>query len=220
LITVQWCVLSEGLNFAGHGYAAIVGQSRLTWHHNLIAHNVSRNPRFASLVHADFRNNVIYNWGDTAGNGEFDRVNYIGNYLKAGPSTRREQRLFHDGGDVVMPGSLFLADNILEGNARVNQDNWLAVGYDRATLGAPEPFPAPPVTTEPAQVAYERVLKEAGATLPRRDSVDERIVREVREGTGKIIKWVNDAGGWPEFPTATSFSPAPKQGSKPLENTK
>jgi hypothetical protein len=90
LITVQWCILSEGLNFADHGLAAIIAQGRLTWHHNLIAHNQGRNPRFGGLVNADFRNNVIYDWGDTAGCGEFDRVNYVGNYLKAGPSTRKE----------------------------------------------------------------------------------------------------------------------------------
>ena len=63
--------------------------------------------------------------------------------------------------------------------------------------------PAPPVTSEPAQVAYEHVLKDAGATLPKRDAVDERIVREVRDGTGHIIKWVKETGGWPDFPSAT-----------------
>lgn len=204
LITVQWCILSEGLNFADHGLGAIIGQGRLTWHHNLLAHNQARNPRFASLVNADFRNNVIYDWGDTAGHGEFDRVNYVGNYLKPGPSTRKAQRLFHDGVDVVMPKSLFLTDNILEGNAKVNRDNWSGVGYEPAIVAAPDPFPAPTVTTESAQAAYERVLKEAGATLPRRDAVDERIVRETREGTGHVIKWVKDAGGWLEFPSSTS----------------
>jgi hypothetical protein len=208
LITVQWCILSEGLNFANHGLGVIIGQGRLTWHHNLIAHNQSRNPRFASLVDADFRNNVIYDWGDTAGLGEFDRVNYIGNYLKAGPSTRKEQRPFHDGVDVVMPGSLFVADNILEGNDKVNRDNWLGVGYDRA-IAAPQPFPAPAVATDPPQKAYERALKDAGATLPTRDAVDERIVNEVRTGTGHIINWVKDAGGWPDFPSATARTENP-----------
>lgn len=41
--------------------------------------------------------------------------------------------------------------------------------------------------------------------LPRRDAVDVRIVRETQDGTGRIIKWVKDAGGWPEFPSATSL---------------
>ena len=204
LITVQWCILSEGLNFADHGLGVIIGQGRLTWHHNLIAHCQSRNPRFASLVDADFRNNVVYNWGDTAGLGEFDRVNYIGNYLKPGPSTRKEQRLFHDGVDVVMPNSLFVTNNILEGNDKVNRDNWLGVGYDRATIGAAEPFPAPSVTTDSPREAFDQVLKDAGATLPRRDAVDDRIVREAREGKGHIIKWVKDAGGWPDFPPTTT----------------
>ena len=46
LITVQWCILSEGLNFADHGLCTIIGQARQTWHHNLLAHNQGRNPRF------------------------------------------------------------------------------------------------------------------------------------------------------------------------------
>ena len=101
LITVQWCLLSEGLNFADHGLGLILGQGRLTFHHNLIAHNQSRNPRFGTLVEGDFRNNVIYDWGDTASCGEFERVNYVGNVLKPGPSKRRSMRLFHDGVDVI-----------------------------------------------------------------------------------------------------------------------
>ena len=71
------------------------------------------------------------------------------------------------------------------------------------TVGASNPFPAPAVTTEPAQVAYERVLKEVGVTLPKRDTVDDRVVHETRDGTGHVIKWVKDAGGWPDFPSAT-----------------
>ncbi|HXR05163.1 MAG TPA: hypothetical protein VN836_10695, partial [Verrucomicrobiae bacterium] len=202
LITLQWCILSEGLNFADHGLGLALGQGRLTIHHNLIAHNQSRNPRFGTLVNCDFRNNVIYDWGDTAGCGEFDRVNYIGNYLKPGPSTRRAMRLFHDGVDVIMPHTLCLADNVLDGNEAVNRDNWLAVGYDRATYQAPEPFTAPLVKTESAFNAYESVLRDAGATLPKRDTVDERIVNETRTGTGHIIKWVKEAGGWPDFPSS------------------
>jgi hypothetical protein len=191
-ITVQWCILSEALNFAGHGFASITGGNRVTWHHNLLAHNVSRNVRFQGPVDVDFRNNVIYDWGHTAAYGEFDRVNYIGNYLKAGPSTTQRPRLFHSGDAYVFPEALFVAGNVMEGEASVNQDNWLGMGYDRAGTAAPGPFAAPAVTTETAQTAFEHVLSSAGATLPKRDAVDARVVRETREGTGHIINWVRD----------------------------
>jgi hypothetical protein len=207
LITVQWCILSEALNFADHGYGSIAGGNRVTWHHNLLAHNLSRNVRFGGLVDADFRNNVIYDWGHTCGNGEFDRVNYIGNYAKAGPSTTQDLPLFIDGEGMALPGSLFVTNNIMEAgryDARVNQDNWKGMGYypDRASIAASQAFPAPPVITESPRDAFEHVLKDAGATLPRRDAVDARIVNETRTGTGHIIKWVKDAGGWPEFTSA------------------
>ena len=212
LITIQWCILSEALNFAGHGYASIAGGNRVTWHHNLFAHNQSRNVRFQGLVDADFRNNVIYDWGDRVAYGEFDKLNYVGNYVKSGPSTVQDPRQFHDGGAVIMPGSLFLANNILVGDAKVNQDNWRGTGYfdERFTLAAAKPFPAPPVTTQPPEDAYERVLRDAGATLPKRDLVDERVVREVQGETGHIINGVKDVGGWPDFPSVLPDSPAAK----------
>jgi len=111
LIMIQWCILGESLNFAAHGFASIAGGNRVTWHHNLFAHNLSRNVRFQGMVEADFRNNVIYDWGETAAYGEFNRLNYVGNYLKAGPSTTQESKLFHKGREVVAPKSLFVADN-------------------------------------------------------------------------------------------------------------
>ena len=206
LITIQWSILGESLNFADHGYASIAGGNRVTWHHNLFAHNLSRNVRFQGMVEADFRNNVIYDWGEAAAYGEFDRLNYVGNYLKAGPSTTQKPQLFHDGKAAIGPKSLFVTRNILEGEAKVNENNWRGMGYyyfDRDTLGAAEPFPAPAVTTEPAQAAYDHVLKDAGATLPKRDAVDDRIIDETRRRTGNIIKWVKDVGGWPDFPSAT-----------------
>jgi hypothetical protein len=146
---------------------------------------------------ADFRNNTIYDWGGAAGYGEFDRLNYVGNFLKPGPSTTQKPRLFVLGDHVVMPGSIFVEGNILDGDPEVAENNWRGMGYyyfDRDSLKAAEPFPAPLVATEPARTAYERVLQEAGDTLPHRDLVDRRVVREVQEGSGHIIRWVREAG--------------------------
>jgi hypothetical protein len=208
LITVQWCILSESLNLEEHGYASITGGNRVSWHHNLFAHNFSRNVRFQGAVDADFRNNVIYDWGEKAAYGEFDRLNYVGNYLKPGPSTMQKPPLFHEGIEAVLPGSLFLSGNVMEGNPRATGDNWKGTGFyfSRTSVAASTPFPAPSVTTEPAAEAYNLVLRDAGATLPARDAVDARIVREVRTGTGHIVESVQEAGGWPMV--GDNFSPA------------
>ena len=68
-VTIQWCMISESMYDSGHvkgthGYGGIWGSNYSTYHHNLLAHHSSRNPRFASgCGYNDFRNNVVYNWG-------------------------------------------------------------------------------------------------------------------------------------------------------------
>ena len=61
----------------------------------------------------------------------------------------------------------------------------------------------PPVATTSAAESYEAVLANAGATRPRRDPVDERIINEVRSGQptfgNGIIKVPADVGGWPAY---------------------
>lgn len=94
-ITVQWSMITETLNRGGeHAFAAIWGSPFSTFHHNLIAHNVARNVRFASgSGYTDYRNNVVYNWGYSSTHGgeaqqvgnanfNFTTVNMVGNYYK------------------------------------------------------------------------------------------------------------------------------------------
>ena len=65
-----------------------------------------------------------------------------------------------------------------------------------------QPFDTPVVRTTSARAALETVLATVGASLPRRDSVDTRIVAEVRERRGAIIDSQQQVGGWPELKTA------------------
>jgi hypothetical protein len=82
-VTVQWTIISESLNDAGHekgqhGYGSLLQGSfgaRYSFHHNLWAHHQSRMPRIGNYASAasdsegivlDFRNNVFYNWGQGA----------------------------------------------------------------------------------------------------------------------------------------------------------
>jgi hypothetical protein len=93
-----------------------------------------------------------------------------------------------------------------------------------ADLMAKEPFAAMPVTQYDAKTAFELVLARAGATLPKRDAVDARIVEMTRTGKvtspGKgIIKDPNQVGGWPvyengEAPTDSDHDGMPDEWEK------
>ena len=60
------------------------------------------------------------------------------------------------------------------------------------------PLDVAPVATDPAASAYKRVLAKAGASK-RRDSVDARVIADVRALTGRIIDSQTDVGGWPDL---------------------
>lgn len=107
--TMQWCIISESLRNASHekgthGYGAIWGGVNASYHHNLLAHHDSRNPRFdGAEVYAplstktqlrddqravDYRNCVVYNFSNyPAYGGEGQKVNFVGNYYKWGPAS-------------------------------------------------------------------------------------------------------------------------------------
>ena len=97
--TVQWCIAAQSLVNSGHskgahGYGAIWGGSGASFHHNLLLHHSSREPRLGGRPttqldeRVDMRNNVFYNWGGEGSYGyEAQKVNIVNNYFKPGPGT-------------------------------------------------------------------------------------------------------------------------------------
>ncbi len=238
--TMQWCILSESLfesqhNKGRHGYGGIWGGHGATFHHNILAHHSSRNPRFngsrytkrPDLELVDHRNNVIYNWINSSMGGEAGSHNMVANYYKFGPATNTgsiRHRIVSPGFTDADPlGKWYIADNFVTGNTTVTTNNWNG-GVQGLTASqleqarALEPFPFAPVHTQTAQEAFLSVLENAGATLPRRDIVDARIMEEVRTGTATfggvhgagrgIIDSQETVGGWPELMLETD-APAP-----------
>lgn len=233
--TLQWSILSESLyesqhDKGRHGYGGIWGGAGATFHHNLFAHHTSRNPRFNGARYTtspetelvDYRNNVIYNWGtNSAYGGEEGNHNMVANYYKAGPatnSTSKEYRILEAGYDPF--GQWYIEDNFVVGYPGVTEDNWNGgiQGIPQSFIDdikVNEPFEAPALESfETAEEAYENVLGYAGAILPRRDTVDARIIEETRTstatyggvygaGTG-IIDSQEDVGGWPELLNANA----------------
>lgn len=146
--TLQWSIISESLKNSvhekgSHGYGGIWGGKNASFHHNLLAHHDSRNPRlgeeagkaFALTDLVDVRNNVIYNWGsNSAYGGEAMNVNIVNNYYKPGPATptgSKRNRIVsidknkNEGTEVYnIWGKFFVDGNVIEGSTSASQDNW------------------------------------------------------------------------------------------------
>ncbi len=114
--TMQWCIISEPLYYSYHtkgerAYGSQWGGEHSTYHHNLIAHCVSRAPRLNGVrddseghdyqVTQEVVNNVIYNWGKkeavyggelySSRQGAYCHNILRNNYYKAGPATWKQQ---------------------------------------------------------------------------------------------------------------------------------
>lgn len=238
--TLQWCIISESLNNAGHekgahGYGGIWGGKNASFHHNLLAHHNSRNPRFNGWKRSglknksendeervDFRNNVIFNWGDNGSYGgeSAGKYNIVANYYKAGPATKASKRYLITKVDIdsnpkeVPPGfgSYFIEGNYMHyGNPEKGND-WKYVDYadgvKKKECRVDVPFECTPIRQHSPEDAFRWVLAYAGASLYR-DEIDLRLAQETMTGvprykgsvTGRpgIIDTPEDVGGYPVY---------------------
>lgn len=164
--TMQWCNVTEALANPGHSkgahsYGGIWGGKEASFHHNFIAHVQNRAPRFngaryewkgydqtrypnaiqAEIV--DFRNCVMYNWGN--GNGCYGGpgggyINMVNNYYKAGPGTKSKTRVTQvsvadnsNGGDTPHMGyasRYYINGNYVTAASAPENYDWKGVIYD------------------------------------------------------------------------------------------
>jgi len=208
-VTLQFSSVSYGLQSHSTG-SLLENPHRLSMHHNLYAHNNTRNPKHRVWETLDWINNVIYNWDTRAieMQGTSDpsyqwTANIDGNYFIAGPNHGN-----------VAP---------LSGGSTQNYETWLGTNaYDRDQdsvhngqdyswgdrdifvltsaltrwkniTSDPTPFPVADEVwkDDSTQAAYERVLSEFGATPWVRDEVDQVLHDSVVNRTGNIISHEN-----------------------------
>jgi hypothetical protein len=217
-VTVQYSIISDAL-VSNHAYGSLIRpqvNSNVSFHHNLYAHNASRQARFgtynAETLSADFRNNVIYNWRDRAsyagGSSEDERefadVNYVGNYLIAGPGTSgNTTRAFSV--DQNIDTRVFQSGNFIDSDKSLNPGgapNGANTGWGMFFVSPPPsqnpqrvgtltqmpaPFATATVTTQSAIDAYHQVLAHVGNSWWSRDAIDARVVNNMRTNTGPPI---------------------------------
>ena len=156
----------------------------------------------------NFINNVTYNWWNRSidGGDNTSRLNIINNNFKPGPITdtnapgaeiRHRIVKMEAGRDKAHKchfGRAYVNGNKMWGNDRVTADNWdggvqlpdgLKVADRINDLKVDIPFPMAEVTIMDTDKAYDYVINNAGATRPRRDAVDTRVMKSVV--TGKAI---------------------------------
>jgi len=203
-ITIQNCMFAEGLDTYNHAFGSTLGGLNSTFMRNLWADNISRNPSIGMFGDFGFFNNVIFNWWDRSADGGDNRsyFNFINNYYKPGPITPLDKPIGHR---IIKPepgrvnglknvyGKVYVHGNIVEGNDAVTKDNWNGgvqigeqpdAGRLTDSIREKEPFPSAKFTLISAKDAYNYVLTNVGAFLPKRDAVDTRIIEQVK--TGKI----------------------------------
>ena len=249
--TVQWCMMSEPLNYAyhfetgdadfeHHGYGGIWGGRKATFHHNLLAHCQGRACRFdgsrnldggttVGKENCDFANNVIYNWGGyNVNGGEGGNYNILNNYYKYGPSTGTSVKSMVINPFATSPlpyGKYYLSGNYVDGNTTVTNNNWLGAKMDGGSLAdtiqskvaaAFSSFPS--INLQSSLDAYNAVIGSVGASIPARDTLDTRIINNVKNRTGKII---DCQGGYPHatsYATTVNAWPTLIQGTAALDD--
>ncbi len=233
-VTVQFCISSEALDAKNHAFGGTWGGEDSTFHHNLFACNTGRNPSIGMGGEFDFRNNVIFNWRHRTmdGGDETSLINVINNYYKPGPAAksnmrhviaRIEERDMYSpgrrfeagawfGSAGKRPGKWYVAGNIVDGAPEVTRENWKGMRGPERLARVNTAFEAWPVRQETAERAYEAVLAQAGATRPKRDAVDRRVIESVRTGKmiapNGIIKSPAEVGGFPKYEFQASDVPA------------
>ena len=224
--TMQWCIISESLRNSvhakgAHGYGGVWGGKNASFHHNLLAHHDSRNPRlgeyandiFAKTDLVDIRNNVIYNWGgNSCYGGDAMNVNMVNNYWKPGPGTSNstKERILSTGRslDTTSPlygiwGKYFVDGNYVVGSPRTTQDNWTYGVYSQFH-GSQLPVsdadkdevkieaPHPfGEITTHSATKAYELVLENAGCNLYRDTVDKRAVDDTRSGTASIMNGGN-----------------------------
>ena len=201
-VTIQHSIFSEALNTYHHAFGSTIGGLNSTFHRNLWANNTGRNPSVGMYGDFTFVNNVLFNYRHRTIDGGDQRsfFNIINNYLKPGPGTPDSPVRFRllkpesERSKTVIDnfGRAHVSGNVVEGNPSVSRDNWdggvqpevrtLNRADVLAKIKAETPFAHAPLTITTAEAAFSYVLAHAGATLPVRDAVDQRVTAMVRDG--------------------------------------
>lgn len=249
-ISFQYNIIAEALGIAdhknypagtNHGFAATIDGKIGSHHHNLLVNCNGRNWSMGggmdgenrAIGQMDIFNNVCYNWNGRTTDGGCHEVNFVNNYYKMGPDTKRKELFIQQYENVGSIDSKWQA--YVSGNIRENKDHSLTTDKYNDTYkyslsnGAVDPntrtdeyayktFVDKPFFPSYAEIhsakdAFKIVTSDAGAIMPCRDDQHVRVIKETVNGTYTYtgsrsgikgeIDHENDCGGFEVFPEET-----------------
>lgn len=201
-VTFSNNLIAEGLHDSFHpdgphsfGTLVLQGSSEVAIFGNVWAHNMGRHPVLKGGTTSVVVNNLAYNFGWFAvimgGDGTHAaRTSLVGNVYRSAPP----RALVTPGENVSHTPELYAVDNVSPEGAPVYSG--------RITELDEKPVWSSELSAFPASEVPSHDLAAAGARPADRTPHDERIVSDVREGTGAVIDSQSDVGGYPDL-TAT-----------------
>lgn len=218
-------------------------------HHNSRMPRINGSNKNDIEALVDYRNNVNYNWGSSgafyggeweATNGQgFCKTNVVNNYFIPGPATSSSvyfARPSYNRSGVQVDGyaQWYFNGNIMEESEEKTNDNWL--GVDGSGVSGISNIQSDILAvqsdgvledydnyTESAEDALVSVLQNVGATLPKRDTIDARVIGEVN-GSIEVVRYSYTTGDGQNTPdkgvlsglidTQNNLVPENEQGTK------
>ncbi len=220
-VIISNCLIAEALSHSTHSAGehskgSLIHDNcrEITVVRNLYAHNNQRNPYFKTASTGIIANNLVYNPGEYAirthwVKSEWDglpapplaKISIIGNVLIPGQNTKTNAFIIGDHAE------LFIMDNLIKGN---KTDISMTSGIFNESKNPPIWYKELEILD--SEKVTEYVLSHAGARPAYRDPIDQRIINNVCEKTGKIIDSQEEVGGYP------TYEPVYRELKIPLDN--
>lgn len=200
--------LSHSINhpegYLGHGYGILIGHDahHLTVYNTLIAHCEARVPLIGDTTNLQYINCFHYNTKNNCISLSGQEFMVVNNNRKSGPDTLTSSDSLSRYALAVWDEnvSLYQKGNLCDKRPNDNLDETLGIypsGVSYTTLDVQPNYPY--VVIRPTDTLLNLLLNEAGATLPKRDSLDTQVINDIINGTGNIIDSPDEVGGWPDL---------------------
>lgn len=212
-----------GKELSSHG--ALLSGNTLSFVGNLVINNADENlvtkayysdDKFGGCV--DIRNNVVYNWYDSIAYGDIEKVQIVSNYFKKGGASITDtffslkaenvtdvNRKAYLSGNKVIDNNKVVLDSNNDGQWNLVENTLQDYTIDEAK--SDDTLFESYVNTLSADESYENIIDNVGATLPKRDYIDNRYIEELvsgkstyvgsKSGLKGIIDSQEDVGGYP-----------------------